>query len=397
MLGKTNITTLSEGAIVTEVEDYRWIQMQEGITGNFVKAVYNNDYLAAITADGKIAYTTDGAVWNIVTLEYTDCKLNDIEWDGSRFILAGRCTDTFSEITGTFGLIVITNDFVTFTAVNIENAEDIYSESNGKYDIEYHAVYIENGQYLILANRQMGAQSKLYLYKGDLINTWSTRTVVFNNAYHAESLVTAKNSSEMLVCFNGYKSSNGTGHYNYVYKINNTGAVSVKLLSLCETYIPIVYAIGCKDILYYMSKSSADNYVFAKVSEANEVLSISTGQNYSFKSGAYFNGCQLFINSHEMLVVKKGENITDKTVDDLIEIAPEQTMNYITKAFGQLYIFGNQGMILRSSAEINNEEAVVVQSLSAKKALSDSKKYTDEKYALLEARIIELEMKAAAE
>ena len=214
---------------------------------------------------------------------------------------------------------------------------------------------------------------------------------MFNNAYHAESLVVAKNSSEMLVCFNGYKSSNGTGNYNYVYKINNAGAVLVKLLSLCETSIPMVYAIDCKDILYYMSKLSADDYVFAKVSDANEVFSMSTGQNYSFKGGAYFNGCQLFINSHEMLIVKKGESIADKTLDDLIEIAPELTMNCITKAFGQLYIFGNQGAILKSSVETNNENAIIVQTLSAKKALSDAKQYTDEQYALLEARIAALE------
>lgn len=56
MLGKTNITTLTEGAVVTEIEDYNWIQMQSGIYGNFAKAVYANDYLAAITADGTIAY-----------------------------------------------------------------------------------------------------------------------------------------------------------------------------------------------------------------------------------------------------------------------------------------------------------------------------------------------------
>lgn len=391
MLGKTNITTLSEGAIVTEVEDFNWIQMQSGVYGNFVKAIYKNDYLVAITADGTIAYTTDGEVWQTSVLEYEDCKLNDIEWDGRRFILVGRRTDTFNEITGTFGLILVTNDFETFAAVNIENTEDMYSESNGNYDIEYYAVYIENGQYILLVNRRLGVKSKLYLYKGDLINTWSTRTVVYSSEYHAESLVVAKNSSEMLVCFNGYKISNGAGYYNHVYKINNAEVVLVKLLSLYETCIPMVYAIEGKDILYYMSKLSADNYAFAKVSEANEVFSISTGQNYSFKSGAYFNGCQLFINSHEMLIVKKGESIADKTLDDLIEIAPELTMNYITKAFGQLYIFGNQGVILKSSVETNNENAITVQTLSAKKALSDAKQYTDEQYAILEARIAALE------
>ena len=92
-----------------------------------------------------------------------------------------------------------------------------------------------------------------------------------------------------------------------------------------------------------------------------------------FKDGIYFNGCQLFINAHEMLIVKKGESIVDKTLDDLVEIAPELTMNCITKAFGQLYIFGNRGAILKSSVETNNEDTVTVKTLTAKKAIAEAK------------------------
>ena len=40
MLGKTNITTLSESAIVTEVEDFNWIQMQSGDSDNVVIFVF---------------------------------------------------------------------------------------------------------------------------------------------------------------------------------------------------------------------------------------------------------------------------------------------------------------------------------------------------------------------
>ena len=110
MLGKTNITTLSESAIVTEVEDFKWIQMQSGVYGNFVKAIYKNDYLVAITADGTIVYTTDGEVWQTSVLEYKDCKLNDIEWDGSRFLLAGR----YFEETEENALLLSTNDFMSY-------------------------------------------------------------------------------------------------------------------------------------------------------------------------------------------------------------------------------------------------------------------------------------------
>ena len=95
-----------------------------------------------------------------------------------------------------------------------------------------------------------------------------------------------------------------------------------------------------------------------------------------------------------MLIVRKDENIADKTVDDLIEIAPEDTMEFVLKAFGQLYIFGKRGLILRSSAEANDPDTVLVQTLSAKKALGEAKSYADARYRELEERIARLEAQA---
>ena len=34
MLGKTNTTALREGAVITEIEDYRWVRMPSGINGD---------------------------------------------------------------------------------------------------------------------------------------------------------------------------------------------------------------------------------------------------------------------------------------------------------------------------------------------------------------------------
>lgn len=390
MLGKTNITTLSEGAIVTEVEDFKWIQMQSGVYGNFVKAIYKNDYLVAITADGTVVYTTDGEVWQTSVLEYEDCKLNDIEWDGSRFILVGSHTTTIEEIESTFGLILTTDDFSNFSKISMKSEDDQYG-TNTYYDQEYCAVHTKNGRYYILACRYKNRTISMHLYESNLTDIW-TRIDINIRGINSGTVLVAKNSSEMLICFNASEYSASTYNYhNCVYKVNGANIVRVKLLKEKSTNVPMVFAVECKDTLYYMSALALDNYEFAKISEAAEVFSISTGKNYAFKSGVYFNSCELFINNHDMLIVKKGESIADKTLDDLIEIAPELTMNCITKAFGQLYIFGNQGAILKSSVETNNENAITVQTISAKKALSDAKQYTDEQYAILEARIAALE------
>lgn len=379
MLGKTNITTLSESAIITEIEDYRWIQMQSGVFGNFVKAIYKNGYLVGITADGTVAYTTDGEAWQTHILDYEDCKLNDIDWDGSRFILVGSCTDNRRETS----LILAAESLEEYERIQIENEND----SESKYDIEYHAIYPFNGKYLVIATRNESGYIYVYAYIGDLVNEWKTINKLevrghrqYNSCYYTQNVAVAKNSSEMLIHVYYYgKVNSNTYWYNEIQKVNNEGVFNY-LYYLKSSQTPIMNVYECKDSLFYESMVITDNYMMVKVLTSNETSILSTEQNFAFVDGVYFNECQIFINNHEMMIVKRGESIADKTKEDLIEIAPEITMNCIAKAFGQLYIFGNQGVILRSSVETNNDEVITVQALSAKKALLEAKKYTDERY-----------------
>lgn len=199
-----------------------------------------------------------------------------------------------------------------------------------------------------------------------------------------------------------YLRNHSSSYQNHLILKSNDG-ISFKydyLLSIDSSSDFLSFNIAntfeCKDILYCMGLVSNINYQLLKMLNLNENMIMSTEIAYGFVDGVYFDGSQLFINNHEMLIVKNGESIADKTIDDLIEIAPELTMNCITKAFGQIYIFGNQGAILKSSVETNNEESIAIQTLSAKKALAEANKYTDEQYAALEVRIITLEEKIAA-
>lgn len=389
MLGKTNINTLTEGTIVTEIKDYRWIQMKSGIFGDFVKAVYKNDYLAAITADGKVVYTTDGEVWHVSVPEYKDCKLCDIDfdYDGGKFILVGNYMGTKTYSDGTTketqtGLILITSDFVSFEK---KEMEDLI----GEHCCNYLSVYPKNGKHIVISSyaATYASYRNIYVSIGDLYNgIWESENRV--QKINMEYLFsTAKNSQYMLICGREKTGSTSTPYENYVVGIREDAASQFQFqIDNC-----LAKAFECKDELYYISSSSADNYKFARLLTSGSDELISDNINYMFVDGVYFNGCRIFINAHEMLVVKKGENIADKTLNDLIEIAPEHTINCITKAFGQLYIFGNQGVILKSSVETNNEEAIVVQTLSAKKALIEAKAYVDERYEDLEARIVVLE------
>lgn len=387
MLGKTNINTLTEGTIVTEIEDYRWIQMKSGIFGDFVKAIYKNDYLVAITTDGKVVYTTDGEVWHVSAPEYKDCKLCDIDFDGGKFILVGNFMGTKTYSDGTTeetqaGLILITSDFIEYEKKEMESL-------NGTHCYNYLAVYPKNGKHIVIS-AYGGTYSN---YRNFFVSIGSLYNNEWENEYSVPNInieylfSTAKNSQYMLICAREKMNSTGAPYETYVVGIREDTASRFQFkVDNCSAK-----AFECKDELYYISSSSADNYKFARLLSSGSSELISNNINYMFVDGVYFNGCQIFINAHEMLVVKKGENIADKTLDDLIEIAPELSMNCIAKAFGQLYIFGNQGVILKSSVETNNEEAIVVQTLSAKKALAEAKAYADERYEALEERIVALE------
>ena len=378
MLGKTNITALSEGGIVTEIEDYRWIQMQTGIYGNFVKAIYKGGYLVAITADGTVAYTADGEVWNMATLEYKNCRLNDIDWDGSNFVLAGSYLNEDNNTSQKTRLMLATADFENFRRIGLKDQGECY------------AVMPQNGRYIVVASDERDVVFAVFTGL-DATTVDSKRLTSPTSSWLVHHCITAKNTAEMLAYI----------HINYAYSGSNSHCIYKICDGLADMVIPsenklpdvkAMVPFECKGSVYFMDLLQERNYNLNKVTDSDEILTMCTGQNFMFVDGVYFDECQVFINNHEMLIVRKGESIADKTLDDLIEIAPEFTMNCITKAFGQLYIFGNQGVILKSSVETDNNEAIIVQTLSAKKALADAKAYTDVIYAELEARIAAMEM-----
>ncbi|MCM1193327.1 MAG: hypothetical protein NC123_16495 [Butyrivibrio sp.] len=394
MLGKTNVTTMAEGAMVTEIEDLKWIRMQSGINSNFVKAIYENGYLAAITTDGKVAYTTDGEAWQVSVLEYTDYQLEDIAWDGSRFLLAGSYKDTVERTDGTsgeyyLGFIATTADFVSYEYFGADT-EKITSKEQFNYFSRYISIYPVNNNWVILAISRIkngsgsGEVDTIEVIIGRAGEFLEKRVQVENQS--VGNILVGKNSQ-------GFLFTNVTQYNEYVCLFNGNTLTWKEVYKLRDDFgtVDLLPVFECKDELYYMTVTQDENYKFAKVLFSGEEMVLSTGINYGFVDGVYFNECKLFINNHEMMILKKGESIIDKTQENLIEIAPENTMTCITKAFGRLFAFGNQGLILKSSTEGNSEEAILIQTISAKKALLEANAYTDRYYKLLEARIAELE------
>lgn len=378
MLGKTNISALQEGAIVEDIADFRWLEQQAGISGNFVQAVFKNNYLIGITANGNIVYTTDGESWEKSVPEYNDIKLSDVEWDGTRFLISGSYKEDGTEK----ALLLSTTDFSRYEKIDI--AALFPSTITSASELVY--VYPENGKYVLVA-KDARTDSSIILHKlyGDLKSTFTHQKI--KNGTGAYSVSFAKNSSRSII-------SLCIGNYEYRFAI--TADRLEETLSHYSNYSGDSYAdmgvaFECKDVLYFFNKaSSAKRELMKYVDESNNSI-LTTGINWSFTDGVYFDECELFINQHDMLIVKKGEKISEKTLDDMIEIVPEKTITCIEKAFGRLYIFGNQGLILKSTNEVNNEEGILVQYLSAMQALAESKRYTDEKIAALEARVKALE------
>lgn len=364
MLGKTNIRPLAEGTIATEIENYSWIKMPCGLNGNFVRTAQGGGYLAGITADGSVAYTTDGEVWRTVKLKYRACKLEDIEWDGERFVLVGG----YKPNEFTKGLMLASTDLETYEQFEVEES------SYGRATIT--AVLSQNGKYITVN-------------KNAVATVWEKDDRTYENEKLTATTAT------------GLKAAKGMGHMYTTWEEPSGGANCIinktntnKLISNVDRRHNMGNIFECKNEIYWMCLKPEDNYCLYKITEADEFVQMCTGQNFIFIDGVYFNGCRIFINRHEMLVLKKGENLADKTVEDLVEIAPESQINCITKAFGALYAFGDYGCILKSSEVINNEQSVAVQAMSAKKALADAKAYTAEEIRKLEERLEALEAKA---
>ena len=380
MLGKTNITALQEGAIVTDVADYGWIQQQIGINGNFVRTIFNNQYLVGITENGIIAYTADGEVWQTVVPDYVDIRLNDIAWDGNRFLVAGSCRNEDEDTKKDYPripLLLSIADFAKHEPINIISSLDPLIPTSFVDLEDILAIYPENNKYVILALRQ-NSPNRFYLIYTDL-SSFCEKDEYPQVSTIAYPFSIAKSSHGMIM---GYSKE-----YGSIYKLEKDGLKPVLENNVSNR----LYVFESKDEFYYMGLTESHKYELRKILSTLETTLISSNINWMFSDGVYYNGCQLFINNHSMLIVKKGESIGEKTLDDLVEIAPEATMTFIEKAFGQLFIFGNQGLILKSTNEVNNKEAIAVQHLSAKQALAQSKIYTNEQVASLEARIAALE------
>lgn len=143
MLGKTNITAIEGGVIVSDIEDYRWDRIRvEGITGTFVRAVYENDTLVAITKDGMLAFTRDSENWSKVRLDIEGTyELTDIIWDGRRYVMVGSREEIVDQKYIYHGFIAVTENLAEFNIIYA--AADEYSR--------YYAVIETDGKYIIIS------------------------------------------------------------------------------------------------------------------------------------------------------------------------------------------------------------------------------------------------------
>ena len=144
-------------------------------------------------------------------------------------------------------------------------------------------------------------------YAGDLVNKWEELQV--RNFVTLNPLFSvASNSNKFIISYSGsYSSGSNTSSIREVRIITSYEAKLIEAKGQSGNLL--VPTFECKNELYYMYLYSSDNYVFAKVIDSDEKITLSQDINYGFVDGIYFNSCLIFINTHEMLIVKKGESI----------------------------------------------------------------------------------------
>lgn len=393
MLGDTNITAISENTLVTEIENYGWIAQESGAAGDIVKAIFANNMLVAVTGAGEVIYTNDGEVWEISESNIVESSFADIIWDGEKYVIVGN--------EGSKGLIVASADLKEFTKIELSNNPYVSTMQANKYEYEatkLFGIIFRNRTYTIFGV----SDSKSYFN----FLTWSGKeldSLVFKytnerggNGYRYANGYIAKNSlgcaAYMKSAFDGTSAISYGDERHSVYITYDMESFNLLVSTMVQDdHAKLLNVFEVKDELYMQYLKSDSNYQLVKIStNGTEVLVMNTGNNFGFVDGVYYNNCQVFFNAHDMLIVKKGESIKDKTVDNLIEITYDSTITCAIKAFDKIYLLGNGGMIMMSSEEEKSNEALAVSTMSARKALADAKSYTDSQVNVVEEQLAAL-------
>lgn len=392
MLGKTNITSIKDGTVITDVEDFVWDEVgTRSVDGAFKKSIFGNNTLVAVTEGGTVIYSKDGENWDEALFEENaEYKIVDVVWDGKRFVFAANDP-----------VIITTEDFQEYKRYAIAGVKRLYA-------IFYNA----DSTYTVIAAKMTVCSFSTVFCKGTL-EDMKTVTIIDNVTYSAEEeclmainnlYIKTAHSSNILICYVKAK-ANFPDRYSHQVGISEDGTSVKKLLVSYGTAaggnLPdgIYYeasnkykVFSFKNAVYYMD-TLEENKELIRLKDLSDEKGdvVSAGKDWGFIGGVYFNKCDVLVNANQMLVVRSGEHLADKAIEDLIDITYDFAITNIIKAFEKIYLFGTGGHILVSSNEIKNENALAVKTMSASKALYEAKKYADEKCKELEERVARLE------
>lgn len=402
MLGRTNITNVKGGTVVSNVEDLAWNEVGTlSVEGSFKRAVWGNNTLVAVTGGGNVIYSKDGENWEEAVFKTNaEYKIVDGVWDGKRFVFAANDP-----------AIIITEDFQEYEYYAISGVKRLYAifyNTDGTYTIigAIQSIYSDESTYKISFLKGMPENLK----EVGIIDSmpYSERMNKENCDILIENIyVKTAHSSNAVICYVKSQSSiSEHSKYSHQLCISEDGTSVRRFIKsywsvAASTMIPADVYTGAsnkfkifsfKNALYYMD-TLEENKKLVRLKDFSDEKGdvVSTGKDWGFIEGEYFNKCGILVNANQMLVVKPGEYIAEKTIEDLIDITYDFSIRNIIKAFGKLYLFGTKGHILVSSDEIKNENALAVKTMSATRALYEAKVYTDEKYKELEERIAKFE------
>ncbi len=397
MLGKTNITVIEGGTVVSDIEDYSWDRVRvEGATGTFVQAIYENDMLVTIMKNGTVIYSRDGENWTKIRLDIEGTyELADIIWDGRRFVMVGSREEIVEQEYIYHGFIAVTENFIDF---NIIHAQDEYSR--------YYAVIEKDEKYTVIS-KESSLDKKHGVINANTgsIENWDSHLTEEIEHFQYRTYVNPTTTSSA--------NAKVTCDCKIIVVKNNRGGLLYVWFSHEGSYSPTTSTYWTPDWHTFKRNGGGDGKTgndeilagfecrgktfFCYTDKRLVRVDMDTGEKFNlgatvgYTDAVYYDKCEVYLNEYGIVIVRNGENVNEKSLDDLIEITYDFSMELIVKAFAGLYIFGTGGNILKSNSEVKNEEALAVKTMSASKALYDAKNYTDEKYNALEARIAALE------
>lgn len=367
MTGRTNIIPTRTAAITSDEFDLKNVQWNAVVldtSDNCVCTLYEKDTIVLLFSKGSVSWSYDGEKWN--TKKLGNFVFQYIFYDGKQFLICGSSNDN--------GLIITTVDFESFTTY-----DKFTSSVQSQYNLNFCGGFYDGNAYRFIALEtnisSISARYNVYTWQGETLDTLKAKKEILSQTGGQLNLKYSYNGKRcnVIICWINGSSANVASYKNY-YSADGIDYVSAEITSIQSrelSYINIksldgIAYVFCNEKLY----RSLSGTTWTLISEIESMRDITKINNQFFIIGTPNKG----------LITQGNESISEKTSNDLQILIDDVVVTNVIYALERVVMVCNGGIVCYASQKNADPETEAVKTMSARKALSDAKVYTDSKF-----------------